>query len=86
MHLAYLVDIFEQLNFQIQGRNTNIMKFVDALKAFMSKQENWKRKVNAINVAMFEKLSSILDVSGEDKVRFHSLKKLNLAAFDSTEK
>lgn len=34
----------------------------------MSKLENWKRRVNAENVAMFEKLSSILDVCGEDKV------------------
>ena len=71
MRLAYLVDIFEQLNklnLQMQGRNTNIIKFVDSLKAFMSKLENWKRKVNTKNVAMFEKLTSILDVCGEDKV------------------
>ena len=71
MRLAYLVDIFEQLNklnLQMQGRNTNIIKFVDALKAFMSKLENWKRKVNTKNVAMFEKLTSILDNYGEDKV------------------
>ncbi|XP_042213890.1 zinc finger BED domain-containing protein 5-like, partial [Homarus americanus] len=39
MRLAYLVDIFEQLdklNLQMQGRNTNIIKFMDALKAFMT--------------------------------------------------
>ena len=44
------------------------MKFVDAFKAFTSKLENRKRKVNTKNVAMFEKLSSILDVCGEDNV------------------
>jgi len=71
MRLAYLVDIFEQLNklnLQMQGRNTNIIKFMDSLKAFMSKLENWKRKVKIKNVAMFEKLSSILVAGGEDQV------------------
>ena len=38
------------------------------LKAFTSKPENWKRKFNTENVAMLEKVSSILDVCGEDKV------------------
>lgn len=68
--LAYLVDIFEQLNkrnLQIQGRNTNI-KFMDSLKAFMSKLENWKRKINIKNIAMFDKLSSILVAGGENQV------------------
>ncbi|XP_068229067.1 zinc finger BED domain-containing protein 5-like [Palaemon carinicauda] len=85
MRLTYLVDIFEQLNklnLQMQGRNTNVIKFLDALKAFMSKLENWKRRVNAENVAMFEKLSSILDVCGEDKVLPQFAKRLNFAAFD----
>ena len=71
VRLAYFVDIVEQLNklnLLMQGRNTNIIKFVDALKAVMRKLENWRRKVNTINVAMFEKMSSILDVRGEDKV------------------
>ena len=71
MCLAYLVDIFEQLNklnLQMQGRNTNIIKFMDSLKAFMRKLENWKGKVKIKNVAMFEKLSSILVAGGEDQV------------------
>lgn len=71
MRLAYLVDIFEQLNklnIQMQGRNTNIIKFMDLLKAFMIKLENWKRKVKIKNVTMFEKLSSILVVGSEDQV------------------
>lgn len=45
-------------------KNTNII-FVDAIKAFMSKLENWKRKVNIKkNVAIFEKLSPVLVISG----------------------
>ncbi|XP_068237352.1 zinc finger BED domain-containing protein 5-like [Palaemon carinicauda] len=47
MRLAYVVDIFEQLNklnLQMQGRNTNIIKFIDALRAFITKLENWKRR------------------------------------------
>jgi len=34
MQLAYLYDIFEQLN--KLSRNSNVIKFVDALKAFKS--------------------------------------------------
>ena len=45
MHVSYLVDIFEQQqskqNLLKQGRNTNIITFVDALKAFMNKLDNW---------------------------------------------
>ena len=52
----------------MQGRKTNIIKFVDTLKASMNKLGNRIRKVNAKYVAMFEKLSSILDVCGDDKV------------------
>ena len=56
MRLAYLVYIFEQLNkqnLQMQGRNTNIIKVVDAIKSFMSKLENWMRKDNTKNAAIF---------------------------------
>ncbi|XP_064485887.1 zinc finger BED domain-containing protein 5-like [Ornithodoros turicata] len=69
LRLAYFVDMFEQLNklnLQIQGRNTNIIKFIDSLKAFLCKVQNWKRKVNGGNVAMFEKLSSTLCGSYHD--------------------
>ena len=50
--LAYLCDIFEQLNklnLQMQGKNTNVIKFVDALKAFKAKLANWKRKAKIYN-------------------------------------
>ena len=62
--LAYLCDIFEQLNklnLQMQGKNTNFIKFVDALKAFKAKLANWKRKAKIYNFAMFEKVDMLLD-------------------------
>ena len=62
--LAYLCDIFEQLNklnLQMQGKNINIFKFVDALKAFTSKLSNWKRKIRMHNYSMFENLDMLLD-------------------------
>ena len=66
-----MVDIFDQLNklnLKMQGRNTNIIQFKDTLKAFISKLDNWKRKVRMNNVAMFEELSSILKVDEEEHV------------------
>ncbi|XP_064462248.1 protein FAM200A-like [Ornithodoros turicata] len=69
LRLAYLVDMFEQLNklnLQVQGRNTNIIMFIDSLKAFLCKMQNWKRKVKGGNVAIFEKLSSTLSGSYHD--------------------
>ena len=50
---------FEQLiilNLQMQGRNTNIVKFIDSWNTFLSRAANWKRKTEVKNVAMFEKL------------------------------
>ncbi|XP_042203807.1 zinc finger BED domain-containing protein 5-like [Homarus americanus] len=34
---------------------------MDCLRAFLAKLQNWQRKVNAGNVAMFENLSTVLD-------------------------
>ena len=51
----------------MQGRETNVVKFVDTLKAFMNTLENRKRNINQKNAAMYEKLSSILDVCSDDK-------------------
>ena len=70
-YLAYMVDIFDQLNklnLKMQKRNTNIIQFKDSLKAFISKLDNWKRKVRMNNVAMFEELSSALKVDEEEHV------------------
>ena len=52
----------------MQGRNSNIIKFVNALKVFMSKLENCESKVGRKYVVMLEKLVSIVDVFGEDNV------------------
>ena len=41
--LTYLCDLFEELNkfnLQMQGKNINVIKFVDALKAFKAKLAN----------------------------------------------
>ena len=79
--LAYMVDIFDhlnKLNLKMQGKNTNIIQFKDTLKAFMSKLDNWKRKVRMGNVAMFEELSSILKVDDQELVLSDSQKELIL--------
>ena len=65
--LAYLADIFDQLNklnLKLQGKNTTVIHFVDALRAFMAKIKNWIRKLNLGNFAMFEKFCEV--VEGEE--------------------
>ncbi|XP_042228828.1 uncharacterized protein LOC121870922 [Homarus americanus] len=46
---------------------------MDCLRAFLAKLQNWQRKVNAGNVAMFENLSTVLD-ENEDHLLDPSLK------------
>ena len=75
---AYLCDIFEQLNklnLQMQDKNTNVIKFVNALKAFKAKLVNWKRKAEIYNFAIFEKVDMLLD-SREGAVCQKLLKKI----------
>ena len=45
----------------MQGKKTNIITFVDVLKAFKSNLTNWKRKVKMHNYKMFEKLDKLID-------------------------
>ena len=45
----------------MQGKNTNVIKFVNALKAFKAKLVNWKRKAEIYNFAIFEKVDMLLD-------------------------
>ncbi|XP_042209713.1 protein FAM200A-like [Homarus americanus] len=74
--LAYLADIFEQLNrlnLKLQGKDRNVFHLMDCLRAFLAKLQNWQRKVNAGNVAMFENLSTVLD-ENEDHLLDPSLK------------
>ena len=37
--------------------------FLDSLRAFISKQQNWRRKTNLENIDMFEKLCGATDES-----------------------
>ncbi|XP_042224418.1 protein ZBED8-like, partial [Homarus americanus] len=64
--VAYLADIFDQLNklnLKLQGRETHVLLFQDNLRAFISKQQNWRQIVNFGNIAMFEKLCGVMDES-----------------------
>ena len=62
--LAYLADIFDQLNklnLKLQGKDTTVIHFVDTLRAFVAKIKNWTSKVSSGNFAMFEKFSEVTD-------------------------
>ncbi|XP_068229403.1 protein FAM200A-like [Palaemon carinicauda] len=64
--VAYLADIFDKLNklnLKLQGRETHVLLFQDSLQAFVSKLQNWRRKTNLGNIAMFEKLCGVMDES-----------------------
>ena len=63
--VAFLADIFKRLNnlnMKMQGRDTYIMKFLDILRAFVAKIQNWRHKVNSGNAALFEKLKAIIAI------------------------
>lgn len=55
--------------------NTNIINFIDALKAFVSKLENWKREIKMKIVVMFQNSHAIL-VGGELQVLFEFAKQM----------
>ena len=64
IRLAYLVDIFRQLNtlnLELQGKGSLIIDLVDKIKAFIRKMENWRRKVGMGNLAMLETVSEIVE-------------------------
>ena len=52
----------------MQGKNINIIKFIDTLKAFKGKLANWKRKAEIYNFAMFEKVDMLLDSREESSI------------------
>ena len=61
---SYLVDTFGQLNclnLKMQRKGTTVFDFRDAQNVFVQKLDNWKRKVEMENFAMFEALSSVVD-------------------------
>ncbi len=69
--LAYLADIFEQLNglnLKLQGNKRNAFHLMDCLHGFLAKFQVWQRKVGAGNVAMSENLSTVLDANEEESM------------------
>ena len=52
----------------MQGKNTKIIKFVNALKAFKAKLANWKRKAEIYNFEMFKKVDMLLDSRAESSM------------------
>ena len=57
--LTYLSDVFEhlnKLNLKLQGPELNFVTFKDSLCDFIAKLQNWRRKINLGNIAMFENL------------------------------
>ena len=64
-HLAYLSDIFEQLNkvnLKLHGRGRTHVDFIDTLSTFVEKLDNWKRKAQAGNLAMYENVPRQLEM------------------------
>ena len=79
-----MVDIFCQLNhlnLKIPEKNTTVLVYMNALNAFTQKLDNWQRKVENENFAMFEALSSVVDgnldpnLSSENVAHLANLKK-----------
>ena len=61
--LTYFVDIFKQLNtlnLEFQGKRCFIIDFVEKIKSFINKMENWKRKIGMGNFARLETVSEIV--------------------------
>ncbi|XP_066958832.1 zinc finger BED domain-containing protein 5-like [Macrobrachium rosenbergii] len=61
--LAYLVNVFDQLklNLKLQGKDQTVIHFVDSLRAFIAKIQNWVRKINAGNFAMFQNICEVVE-------------------------
>lgn len=51
----------------MQGKCTNIIKYVDYLSAFKNKIQNWKRKIKLSRCSMFEELSSLFTTDNDDE-------------------
>ncbi|XP_076038217.1 protein FAM200C-like [Oratosquilla oratoria] len=69
--LAYLVDIFDELNavnLKLQGKEMNIIMHHDIIRAFMAKLDLWKCRIQQGNTAMFRTLDSALGHSNLDSV------------------
>jgi len=66
--LAYLADIFQQLNkvyLKLQGKGRTIVNFIRTLSTFVEKLDNWKQKAQAAE--KFSMLENLATAAG-DKV------------------
>ena len=53
---------------KLKGKEKNVFHLMDSLRGFLAKLQNWQRKGDAGNVAMFENLSIVLDENKEDSL------------------
>ena len=71
----------------MQRKDTTVLNFMNASNAFAQKLDNWQRKVENGNFAMFEALSSVVDgnlnrnLSSEILAHLTNLKKEFLRCF-----
>ena len=66
MKLAYLSDVFgklNELNLQLQGRDTHLPHLADKISAFTRKLEMWGRRLDQGNIDFFENLSEFAETS-----------------------
>ena len=61
-----LFDQLNKLNLKLQGKDTSVIHFVDSLRTFIAKVQNWARKVKSGNFAMFEKFCEVTE--GEKEI------------------
>ena len=61
---CYLVDIFDKLNnlnLSLQGKDANLMDFVDKLSGFIAVVQLWIRRADGGRMGMFGNLTGYLD-------------------------
>lgn len=74
--LAYLADIFEQLNklnSSLQGKQTNLITLSDKVSAFTKKLDMWKTRLFQGNFDMFDQLHEFTEKQENDEINKHKL-------------
>ncbi|XP_067231521.1 zinc finger BED domain-containing protein 5-like [Chanodichthys erythropterus] len=70
-HLAYLADVFSRLNdlnLELQGKDTSVLHLYDRVSSFMKKIDLWGRKCQDGDVSSFPQLNMYILNGGADKV------------------
>ncbi|KAK9958613.1 hypothetical protein ABG768_025346 [Culter alburnus] len=70
-HLAYLADVFSRLNdlnLELQGKDTSVLHLYDRVSSFMKKIDLWDRKCQDGDVSSFPQLNMYILNGGADKV------------------